>query len=197
MTEQVAYSTLGMWEIVAIAAIGLVVLGPEKFPEFAKIAMRAVRDVRSYWEDIKRDLTDELRPVKDNLRELSYRDPEEVIDALSRTAQKAQQVLDESVTGEAETGDSPDSGSAGSPYPEEGGGWDTAASGQAPESVPGNEHETAPAQDGTEEQQEETHNGDQVAENSSRQDAPRKPSSPAAALPADGYEDYYEDEYPD
>jgi sec-independent protein translocase protein TatB len=74
---------LGMGEMLIIAVIALVVMGPEKFPEFAKIALRAFRDVRGYVDDVKREMTNELRPVRRELDQLARHKPEEYIDRLT------------------------------------------------------------------------------------------------------------------
>ncbi len=74
---------LGMGEMLIIAVVALVVMGPEKFPEFAKIALRAFRDVRGYVDDVKREMTNELRPVRKELDQLARHKPEEYIDRLT------------------------------------------------------------------------------------------------------------------
>ncbi|NIA13044.1 MAG: hypothetical protein GWP08_03105 [Nitrospiraceae bacterium] len=71
---------LGMTEMIIIAGLALVVMGPEKFPEFAKLAMRAWRDMRGYVDDVKREMKEELKPIKNELQDLSRRTPEEYID---------------------------------------------------------------------------------------------------------------------
>ena len=71
---------MGMSEILIIAGLALVVMGPEKFPEFAKLALRAWRDLRGYVDDVKREVRQELKPVKKELDDLSRRTPEEYID---------------------------------------------------------------------------------------------------------------------
>lgn len=76
---------IGFSEMLIIAAIALVFLGPEKFPEFAKIVIRTVRDVRSYVNDAKRDIAQELKPVKKELKELSRYEPEKYIETLSKS----------------------------------------------------------------------------------------------------------------
>jgi Tat protein translocase TatB subunit len=72
-----------MTEILIIAGVALVIMGPEKFPEFAKIAMRAFRDFRGYIDDIKREMAEELRPVKKEINQLARYNPEEYIDHLA------------------------------------------------------------------------------------------------------------------
>lgn len=68
--------------MVLIAGVALVVIGPEKFPEFAKIVLRTFRDLRGYVEEAKRDISEELRPVKRELDDLSRHKPEDYIDSL-------------------------------------------------------------------------------------------------------------------
>jgi Tat protein translocase TatB subunit len=73
-----------MGEIIIIAGIALVVIGPEKFPEFAKISLRAFRDFRGYWDDIKREMDSELKPVKRELQKLSKYNPEDYVENLAK-----------------------------------------------------------------------------------------------------------------
>lgn len=75
---------LGMGEIILIAGLALVVIGPEKFPEFAKIALRAFRDARGYVDDIKREMSEELRPIKNEVRQLSRYNPEDYVESLTK-----------------------------------------------------------------------------------------------------------------
>jgi len=78
------FGNLGMGELIIIAGIALVVIGPEKFPEFAKIALRAFRDFRGYWDDIKREMENELKPVKKELNKLAQYKPEDYIENLAK-----------------------------------------------------------------------------------------------------------------
>ena len=74
---------LGFTEILMIAAVALIFLGPEKFPAQAKIFMRLLRDVRGYWDEAKRDLAEELKPVKKELKELEKYKPEDYLDSIT------------------------------------------------------------------------------------------------------------------
>jgi len=78
------FGNLGMSELIIIAGIALVVIGPEKFPEFAKIAMRAYRDLRGYVDDIKREMAEEVKPVQRELRELARYNPEDYIENIAK-----------------------------------------------------------------------------------------------------------------
>lgn len=76
------FGNIGMTELLIIAGVALIFLGPDKFPGHAKIAMRFIRDIRTYWDEAKRDIMEELKPIKKELRELERYRPEEVIDRL-------------------------------------------------------------------------------------------------------------------
>jgi len=76
------FSSLGIVELLIIAGVALVVLGPDKFPQVAKVCIRMFREVRAYWEDAKRDISKELRPVKKEMGELKRYKPEDYIDSL-------------------------------------------------------------------------------------------------------------------
>ncbi len=78
------FGNIGMGELIIIAGVALVVLGPEKFPEFAKIAMRAFRDLRGYVDDIKREMASELKPVQNEIRKLSQYNPEDYVENLAK-----------------------------------------------------------------------------------------------------------------
>jgi len=74
---------MGMGEMVLVAGIALVIIGPERFPEFAKICMRTIRDLRSYVEEAKEDLRKEIVPIKKEIDKVKSYDPESYIDALT------------------------------------------------------------------------------------------------------------------
>jgi sec-independent protein translocase protein TatB len=69
-------------EMLIIAVVALVFLGPEKFPEFAKIAMRAIRDIRGYMDEVRSEVTKEINPIKNELQQLTRMDPETYINKL-------------------------------------------------------------------------------------------------------------------
>ena len=55
---------IGFPEMIIIAGIALVVIGPEKFPDFAKIVMRTIRDIRGYVDEARQEINKELKPMK-------------------------------------------------------------------------------------------------------------------------------------
>ena len=76
------FGSIGVMELVILAGVALMLLGPEKFPEFAKMAARLVRDLRSYGNEIQREIAKEIKPVQKELDELTKIDPEKYIDSL-------------------------------------------------------------------------------------------------------------------
>lgn len=74
---------VGFTEMVIIAGIALVVIGPEKFPDFAKLLIRTIRDLRSYVDEVKTEVGKEFKPLKKELDALSRIDPERYIDSLT------------------------------------------------------------------------------------------------------------------
>ena len=117
---------VGFWELLMIGVIGLLVVGPERLPEFARTigkwvgqAQRMVRNVRS---DIERELeTENMRNILDQqekqIKELKglvdeVREDTEAsigVDDLREDLQRTQKELtsavdEDSSTGEAETG---------------------------------------------------------------------------------------------
>ncbi len=76
---------LGLTELIIIAGLALIIIGPEKFPDFAKIVIRTVRDVRGYVDEVQRDLNKELRPVRKELKDLNKYSAEDYIDSLNKS----------------------------------------------------------------------------------------------------------------
>ncbi len=74
---------IGFGEMILIAGVALVVIGPEKFPDFAKLVIRTVRDLRGYVDDVKTEMTRELSPLKKEMDSLKRIDPEKYIDSLT------------------------------------------------------------------------------------------------------------------
>ncbi len=80
---------IGMGEMIVIGAVALMALGPEKFPEFAKLVMRTVRDVRGYINDAKEEFQKEIRPVEKEMRSLKRYNPEDYVDTIAKSVSKA------------------------------------------------------------------------------------------------------------
>jgi len=77
------FGSIGFTELILIAGVALMVLGPEKFPEFAKMAARFVKDIRSYANEIQREVAKEIKPMTKELQDLRKIDPEKYLDKLT------------------------------------------------------------------------------------------------------------------
>jgi sec-independent protein translocase protein TatB len=66
---------IGTGELMALAVVALLVLGPEKLPRYAADAARFLRQVRNLANDARSEVTKELGPELDglNLREMNPR----------------------------------------------------------------------------------------------------------------------------
>lgn len=74
------FGSIGFLEMAVIAGVALMVLGPEKFPEYAKIAMRGFRDVRKYMTEAQQEISKELNPLKDEFNDLTKMNPESYLE---------------------------------------------------------------------------------------------------------------------
>lgn len=100
---------MGLGEIVIIAAIALVVIGPERFPEFARIVVRTIRDVRGYVEDAKQELDKELRPITKEIRQLEQYQPKRYFDDITNKSTPKSKPVDSPDLAEPEPAPSADS----------------------------------------------------------------------------------------
>ena len=90
---------IGFWELVVIAVLGLVVLGPERLPMALRTGMQWVRSMRSMVNNVKQDISQELhlhelhenlkKAERSNLNDLSP-ELQASVDALQQAAQSVQ-----------------------------------------------------------------------------------------------------------
>lgn len=74
---------IGWTELIIVGVVALIFLGEDKFPEFVKVALRAFKDFRGYWDEIKgqvenevrRPLERELKPLQRELTNMTRNDP--------------------------------------------------------------------------------------------------------------------------
>ncbi len=76
------FGSIGFSEILVLAAVGLLVLGPEQFPKYAKMAARFVRDLRTYANEVQTEITKELNPLNKDLKDLRKLNPEKYLEKL-------------------------------------------------------------------------------------------------------------------
>ena len=51
---------IGFWELVIIALVALVIIGPERLPQFARDAGKLLRKVQRFIQGVKREVEKEL-----------------------------------------------------------------------------------------------------------------------------------------
>lgn len=76
---------IGFGEMVAIAIIGLIVVGPDRLPQYAAQAARFVRDLRKQINSAKDTLIDAAAVDPDTLQDLRDLNPKRLLDPLSDT----------------------------------------------------------------------------------------------------------------
>jgi len=76
------FGSIGFFELIVIAAVGLLVLGPEQFPKYAKMAARFIRDIRAYANEVQSEIAKEIKPLTKDLADLKRIDPEKYLDKL-------------------------------------------------------------------------------------------------------------------
>jgi sec-independent protein translocase protein TatB len=64
---------IGLGELIGIAVVALIVLGPEKLPRYAADAARMLRTVRKLASDARNEVTKELGPELSSLGDLNPR----------------------------------------------------------------------------------------------------------------------------
>jgi sec-independent protein translocase protein TatB len=76
------FGSIGISELIFIAAVGLLVLGPEQFPKYAKMAARFMRDLKNYANEVQTEIVKELNPLNKELTDLKRISPEKYLDKL-------------------------------------------------------------------------------------------------------------------
>jgi sec-independent protein translocase protein TatB len=92
------FSNIGITELILILLLALLVVGPERLPEVARQLAKVLRDVRTAYENLTRDLGPELMSIQESTREIREsvesvrRIPKDTIDSVVKAAE-----LDETV----------------------------------------------------------------------------------------------------
>ena len=86
---------IGLSEIMIIAIVALVVLGPERLPKAARLAGFWVRKARAQWYTVKSELESEMadEELKNSLKE-SMADLQQTLNAHQESLQHEMQALD-------------------------------------------------------------------------------------------------------
>ena len=94
---------IGLSEIMIIAIVALVVLGPERLPKAARLAGFWVRKARAQWYTVKSELESEMadEELKSSLKE-SMADLQQTLTAHQESLQHEMQALDANLLAENE-----------------------------------------------------------------------------------------------
>ena len=95
---------IGLSEIMIIAIVALVVLGPERLPKAARLAGFWVRQARAQWYTVKAELESEMadEELKNSLKE-SMADLQKTLNAHQESLQHEMQALDTDLLADNET----------------------------------------------------------------------------------------------
>jgi sec-independent protein translocase protein TatB len=80
---------IGFEELIVILVIALIIVGPERMPELARQAGKAIRDLRRMYDNLRSDLGPDYDEVERAIRTLRSLDPRRELNSYSR------KVLDE------------------------------------------------------------------------------------------------------
>ena len=87
---------IGFWELLLIAIVGLLVLGPERLPSALRSAQRTLSGIRSYGQRMQNELDHELRikELHENLKKAEARDFSDLSPELQRSIVELQSAAD-------------------------------------------------------------------------------------------------------
>jgi Tat protein translocase TatB subunit len=58
---------IGMPELLVIAALALILIGPKKLPDLAKSLGKTLGELRKATDDVKESILEEIKPIKDEM----------------------------------------------------------------------------------------------------------------------------------
>jgi sec-independent protein translocase protein TatB len=115
---------IGFWELLVVALIGLIILGPERLPRAIRSLQRTLHNVRQFGSRMEAEINHELRvkELHENLKKIeSAEDLDNLPEDLKRSLDELQRAA-ASVTnpyGKATDTDAPDTDASDAPAPEQ------------------------------------------------------------------------------
>ncbi|MBP3195317.1 MAG: twin-arginine translocase subunit TatB [Cardiobacteriaceae bacterium] len=82
---------IGFWELVTIAIIGVVVVGPDKLPEVMRGIFRFIHNLRRMYQNAKADISRELE--LDELQKIAREGKDDFQDAFDSVAEDGKELL--------------------------------------------------------------------------------------------------------
>lgn len=83
---------IGFWELMLVAVIAIVVVGPAKLPEVVRTVVIFVRKIRNIFNDVKSDIEKELE-LDDLRRQLNDEDMQKHMQSLNQSILDAEKKL--------------------------------------------------------------------------------------------------------
>lgn len=87
---------IGFWEIVLIAVIGLIVLGPERLPVAIRSVVRWINTVKGMANSVKSEISQELKihEMNENINEVKHQEIADLLPELKQSTDEIKQAFD-------------------------------------------------------------------------------------------------------
>lgn len=89
---------IGFGELLLLGIVGLVILGPDKLPQYAAQAARFIRQIRTQVSDARSSIVEAAAIDSDTLRDLKDLDPRRILDGDVTKPTKSSSVIDPDTT---------------------------------------------------------------------------------------------------
>ncbi|MFZ9309424.1 MAG: Sec-independent protein translocase protein TatB [Candidatus Nanopelagicales bacterium] len=89
---------IGFGEFLLLGIVGLVILGPDKLPQYAAQAARFIRQLRSQVSEARSSIVEAAAIDKDTLKDLKDLDPRRILDENPATTPRSSSVIDPDTT---------------------------------------------------------------------------------------------------
>lgn len=89
---------IGFGELLLLGVVGLVILGPDKLPQYAAQAARFIRQIRTQVSDARSSIVEAAAIDTETLKDLKDLDPRRILDPDTSKPTKASSVIDPDTT---------------------------------------------------------------------------------------------------
>lgn len=89
---------IGFGEFLLLGIVGLVILGPDKLPQYAAQAARFIRQLRSQVSEARSSIVEAAAIDKDTLKDLKDLDPRRILDEKPSSTPRATSAIDPDTT---------------------------------------------------------------------------------------------------
>lgn len=89
---------IGFGEFLLLGVIGLVILGPDKLPQYAAQAARFIRQIRTQVSEARSSIVEAAAIDTETLRDLKDLDPRKILDGETIKPAKSSSIIDPDTT---------------------------------------------------------------------------------------------------